>query len=73
MRTTDKEKTLEDYQKIHEHLERYCASMIFKTDRHISKYPNNYGEVVKNRAYKDILFKLNPEKFAELRNKCLDL
>jgi hypothetical protein len=30
MRTTDKEKTLEDYQKIHEHLERYCASMIFQ-------------------------------------------
>ena len=55
------EKTLEDYQKIHGHLRKYCEYMVSKCTRRLAKYPDNYGEAVKIRAYQDILFKLNTE------------
>ena len=56
-----KDKTVEDYIKIHIHLEQYCQSMIFKSERKLAKYPNAFEEKLKMNAYKDILYKLNPQ------------
>jgi|GEM_PF-6931208 len=55
-------KTIEDYQKRHNHIKNYCEKMIYKFTITLEEHPNNYDAQIKRKTYQDILFKLNYTK-----------
>lgn len=67
-----KDATLEDYQNREKFLIKYLQSQIFKTDETLRKYSSmeNYG---KNKAYKDLLFKLTEFKIPKLNIDYLEV
>lgn len=64
--------TLEDYQNREKFLIKYLQSQIFKTDNTIRRY-SSHEDYGKNKAYKDLLFKLTEFKIPELNIDYLEV
>ena len=55
-------KTIQDYQKRHNHIKQYCENMIYKKELILQEFPDNIKETAERNAYRDILFKLTYDK-----------